>query len=88
MYEYNGVRLVCMGNLGDHVPSIPVDQGNEATMKERLTSRKFGVLLTLIAISVYLARIGVLGGVEWAAFAGAIFTVYVMGNIYQKRNNV
>ena len=57
-------------------------------MMARLSSRKFGVLLTLIAISVYLARIGVLGGSEWAVFAGAIFSVYVMGNIYQKRNNV
>ena len=88
MHECNGVRMVYMGYLDNHVCCVPSNQGHEETMRERLTSRKFGVLLTLIAISVYLARIGVLGGVEWAAFAGAIFTVYVMGNIYQKKNNV
>jgi len=60
----------------------------EETVIKKLSSRKFGILLTLIAISVYLARIGVLGGTEWAVFAGAIFSVYVMGNIYQKKNNV
>ena len=58
----------------------------EETMK-RLTSRKFGVLLTLIAISVYLARIGVLGGSEWVTFASLVFGVYVAGNIYQKKSN-
>ena len=76
-----------MGYVDDHVHGVPSNQSHEETMKERLTSRKFAMLLTIFVFADILIWVGKMTSGEWLTLMSLIYGSYIIGNLYEKKSN-
>jgi len=54
-------------------------------VKERLTSRKFAMLLTIFVFSDILIWVGKMASSEWLTLMTLIYGSYIIGNVYEKK---
>ncbi len=59
----------------------------EETVRERLTSRKFAMLLTIFIFADILIWVGKMTSGEWLTLMSLIYGSYIIGNLYEKQSN-